>query len=70
MQPQSFVPVQQFGQYYPTPPTVQQHQTDLHRQSSGGHGRTRSIHAPSTMAPPPAPVREVILTYLILILVN
>lgn len=55
MQPQSFaVPVQQFGQYYPSPPTVQQH-TDLHRQSSGGHGRNRSMHAPGNMAPPPAP---------------
>jgi len=54
LQPQSFaVPVQQFGQFYPSPPQVQQH-TDLVRQSSGSHGRNRSMHA-SNMPPPSAP---------------
>ena len=56
MQPQSYaVPVQQFGQFYPSPPSVQQQHTDLHRQPSGGHGRNRSMHGQNNMPPPPAP---------------
>lgn len=59
LQPQQFMvppqafPVQPgFGQFYPSPPQVQ---TDLTRQHSGGHGRNRSMHAPTNMPPPPAP---------------